>query len=130
MDRVMIHSNYRAAYLIETSIYKYFWVGITILAKSTPMTCSQMAACPGAAIADAMFRGHEHGSWRETDGAVEGWERCPPGRSSLVMLGRGGSVIYWLRLGAVRRHRCSANYAGQQGLISHTHPPIIAKSTW
>lgn len=35
MDRVMIHANYRATNLIEASIYKYFYIGITILAKST-----------------------------------------------------------------------------------------------
>lgn len=38
MDRVMIHANDRATNVIEASIYKYFYTGITILAKSTSMT--------------------------------------------------------------------------------------------
>ena len=67
-----------------------------MLANSTNMiyhtAASKWPLAPGVAIADAMFREDEHGSWRETGGPSKAWGRCPPGRSSLVRWGAEGPL--------------------------------------
>lgn len=129
----MICADHQVINLIAVSIYKYLRIGITILAKSTPMIYRIIASLSGRLPWCCHCGCHvpQGRTWllARDRRAVEGLEALSTWTVEPREMGRGGSVIYCLRLGAVRRHRCSANYATQGGRVSQTPPPIVAKIT-
>lgn len=92
MNIVMIHSNYRAT---KSDRHEHLYVFLCLHDHPCKANIHGLLASgcsPWRSHSDAMFRGHEHGTWHKTGRAVEAWERCSPGRSSLVSWGAEGPL--------------------------------------
>lgn len=92
MDMVMIHFNYRAKKSDRNERLYVFLCWHCHPCKVNIHDLLVNGCSSWRSHSDAMFRGHEHGTWRETRRAVEAWECCPPVRSSLVSWGAEGPL--------------------------------------